>query len=243
MQNDSLDNANLDPWSNMGNKAPSSGEVSPEGEAAAEEWENSMADAPEFADGNDKNDNEENLNAYDDTIANAGRLTRYGLVDAACRHSEDMEGFVRKIETFDAAGSTDPLHDFYDYIGINSAEEKKELGQEELSSNDSKSLYMDNNKIPVDEAKTIEGAIKAFADFKELIAEVEMDPRYEQLRNEAKRAQKGYFEYAVMQYGQKGLVELLNALAEEREKSDKQETEDESEDNNENSEQIEQLVA
>ena len=61
---------------------------------------------------------------------------------------------------------------------------------------------------------------------KELIAEVESaDPRYEELRTAAKAYGKGYFEYAVKNYGLRGLTELFSVLADQKEKKEKQEEE------------------
>ena len=56
---------------------------------------------------------------------------------------------------------------------------------------------------------------------KELIAEVEgADPRYEALREGARSAGKGYFEFAVSEYGVRGLTELFAVLGRQREKDE-----------------------
>jgi len=68
--------------------------------------------------------------------------------------------------------------------------------------------------------RSYEGAFQALNDMKELIGEVEgADPRYEELREGARKAGKGYFEYAVSSYGTQGLTELFSALATQKEKT------------------------
>ena len=75
-------------------------------------------------------------------------------------------------------------------------------------------FYENSEVAPATKNRSLEGAFKAIEDMKELIAEVEgADPRYEQLRQEARAAGKGYFEYAVGSSTNRGLTDLFNTLA------------------------------
>ncbi|MBR2855552.1 hypothetical protein IKE99_01250 [Candidatus Saccharibacteria bacterium] len=74
--------------------------------------------------------------------------------------------------------------------------------------------------MPKTEKRSRESFIKALADMKELISEVEgADPRYANLRQAARASEKGYFEYAVKDYGLRGLTDLFSVLS--RQKAEK----------------------
>lgn len=175
-------------------KSPDS-EVGSEREVAPEEdFAEAMKDAPEFGAEDAAELDIENVTEFNEGIANAEELIKYGL-DAAAREL-GVETVVQKLKGFDFGGRENPIGDFYEYLGM-------EAPRQQVSG-------------------SVEGASKAVADMKELISEVEgADPRYEELRAGARGAGKGYFEYAVSQFGTQGLTELFGVLTEQRERKDK----------------------
>lgn len=154
-------------------------------------------------------------------IADAAALINYGL-NAAAR-SMGVELLVQKIKSFDASGMEDPIRGFYEYLGINNSEERKDLREENMAAKPSETEFREGVNAPSRE-KSVEGAFAAIDDMKELIAEVEgADPRYEVLREGARSAGKGYFEFAVSEYGVRGLTELFAVLGRQREKDEEAE--------------------
>ena len=168
-------------------------------------------------------------------IADAAALINYGL-NAAARNM-GVELLVQKIKSFDASGMDDPIKGFYEYLGIDNSEERKDLREENMAARSSEAEFREGVNAPSRE-KSVEGAFAAIEDMKELIAEVEgADPRYEALREGARSAGKGYFEFAVSEYGVRGLTELFAVLGRQREKDEEAEnmvTEDEANGNADN---------
>ena len=155
---------------------------------------------------------------YDAGISDAAALINYGL-NAATREM-GVELVVQKIKSFDPSGSNDPIGDFFRYLGLDSPEERKEVRSESVAAKPSEIEFRNDVNAP-SEKRSVEGAFAAIKDMKELISEVEgADPRYEELRMGAKAAGKGYFEYAVSNYGTRGLTELFTVLGQQREKKD-----------------------
>ena len=151
-------------------------------------------------------------------IADAAALINYGL-NAAARNI-GVELLVQKIKSFDASGMEDPIKGFYKYLGIDNSEERKDLREENMAAKPSETEFREGVNAPSRE-KSVEGAFAAIEDMKELIAEVEgADPRYEALREGARSAGKGYFEFAVSEYGVRGLTELFAVLGRQREKDE-----------------------
>lgn len=147
-----------------------------------------------------------------DGIADAAALINYGLNAAAMQVG--VETVVQKIKNFDASGREDPIGDLFDYLGVSMPEDRKNSAK---ASADKVQVFRDNVNAPSTQ-KSTEGAFKALDDMKELISEVEgADPRYKELRQGAKTMGKGYFDYAVMNYGTRGLTELFDELAKQRE--------------------------
>ncbi len=151
-------------------------------------------------------------------IADAAALINYGL-NAAARNM-GVELLVQKIKSFDASGMEDPIKGLYKYLGIDNSEERKDLREENMAAKSSEAEFREGVNAPSRE-KSVEGAFAAIDDMKELIAEVEgADPRYEALREGARSAGKGYFEFAVSEYGVRGLTELFAVLGRQREKDE-----------------------
>lgn len=185
-------------------------------EFAGEQFGTANAENEYYGEGGDNMEEQnEERNAG---IADAAALINYGL-NAAAR-SMGVELLVQKIKSFDASGMEDPIRGFYEYLGINNSEERKDLREENMASKPSETEFREGVNAPSHE-KSVEGAFAAIDDMKELIAEVEgADPRYEALREGARSAGKGYFEFAVSEYGVRGLTELFAVLGRQREKDE-----------------------
>ena len=220
-----------DPLGNEFERVPGTtpGEVSAEQMARAGQWEDSMGTGlPEFSGdqfgvANENNEfygeavtsEAESGEAYDKGISDAAALINYGL-DAAARE-KGVEFVVQTIKTFDAGGREDPIKDLFTAIGIETPTEAKDVRNEALAARDNVNEFREGVNQP-SQNRSLEGAFKAIEDMKELIMEVEgADPRYEELRANARAAGKGYFEYAVSSYGTRGLTELFRVLAMQRE--------------------------
>lgn len=166
-------------------------------------------------------DEAENMVEYDSGIADAEALVNYGLNVAAQKYG--VENVVQKIRGFSPNGSKDPIQDFFEYMGIAMPENQNKMKETELANKTEGLESREGEKSP-SQKKSAEGAFKAIADMKELILEVEgADPRYKELREGAKQAGVGYFEYAVKDYGTRGLTELFQTLKEQREKDEERE--------------------
>lgn len=158
-------------------------------------------------------------NGLNEGLADASAILNYGL-DAAAR-KYGVEKVIQGIKTFDATGSSAPIRDLYIHLGIDTKEETEEMHDENVANQPAKAELQENIGANANANRSNEGALQAIADMKELISEVEgADPRYESLRQGAKAAGKGVFEYAVESFGTQGLVELFMTLKEQREQKD-----------------------
>lgn len=163
---------------------------------------------------------------YNDGVANAATLINYGL-DAVARE-KGVEAVVQGIKSFDASGSDNPLRDLYNHLGIDTKQEFEDVRDESMASKAKKMQFRTEFNMPKTQQKSREGMLKAIADMKELIGEVETaDPRYEELRRSARASGKGYFEYAVKDFGLRGLTDLFSVLAEQKKKKEAEEKKEE----------------
>ena len=200
-----------------------------EAELNAEKWQNAMSDGvPEFA-GDAPNETfpssleaplaeeslEEPANPDQDNqgLSDAAAIINYGLNAAAKQYG--VETVVQKIKSFNTSGSENPIKDLFEYLGVDTPKEFDDVKMEREADKATEADFYQNSEVsPATRNRSPEGAFKAIDDMKELISEVEgADPRYEQLREEAKAAGKGYFEYAVGSSVGRGLTDLFNALA------------------------------
>lgn len=180
----------------------------------------------------ESNDEKESESEYNEDVADAASLINYGL-DAVARE-KGVEVVVQGIKSFDASNSENPLRDLYNHLGIDTTEEFKDVREESDATKPLKAKFREEYSMPKTQERSREGAIKAIADMKELISEVEgADPRYEELRNAARSYGKGYFEYAVKDFGLQGLSELFSVLASQKEKSEQEDYKDNNQDNSE----------
>ena len=166
-------------------------------------------------------DSAENTKDYDDGLANATALINYGL-NAASREL-GVEQTVQLIKNFDATGSDDPVRDLFNHLGINNAKKREDVVFEAAATKPKENEFREESDMPNNPRRSKEGALKAIADMKELISEVEgADPRYAELRAGAESFGIGYFDYAVKNYGSRGLIELFGTLAEQNKKQEEE---------------------
>lgn len=159
---------------------------------------------------------------YNNSIADAASIINYGL-DAIARQKGPggVEEVVQGIKSFNVAGSDNPIRDLYNHLGINTKEDFKDAQEESAATRYLKDQFRKEYSAPKTDRKSLEGAIKAIEDMKELITEVEgADPRYEEIRMGARAYGKGYFEYAIKDYGVQGLTELFTVLTNQKKKEE-----------------------
>ncbi|MBR3324089.1 hypothetical protein IKG24_00925 [Candidatus Saccharibacteria bacterium] len=217
--------------------------------ARADEWQSAMNadDVPAFAgdismnQGNGFPDDSLNVAETADTesysnkgLTDAAAIINYGLNAAAREYG--VEAVVQKIKSFDATGSENPIRDLFIYLGIDTPEEINDVKMEREAVRFKEADFYENSEVaPMTKKRSPEGAFKAIQDMKELITEVEKaDPRYEQLRREARAAGKGYFEYAVGSKINRDLTDLFGVLAAEPKPEEKPEETLENPENPEN---------
>jgi len=215
-------------YDNSFEKFPGESSANTEAEIRAEEWQNAMNqdDVPAFA--GDVSMNQENsdsgiseeatpeadVESFDNNgLSDAASIINYGLNAAAREYG--VETVVQKIKSFDPTGSENPIRDFFLYLGVDTPSEVNDVRIEREAARFKEADFYDNSPAaPLTKKRSPEGAFKAIKDMKELILEVEgADPRYAQLREEAKAAGKGYFEHAVGSKVNRGLTDLFDALA------------------------------
>lgn len=210
------DLARADKWQSAmaSNDVPAfSGDVSMSQESAPPEVGVGVAEAPaETADQNNEG------------LSDAAAIINYGLNAAAKEYG--VETVVQKIKSFNVSGSETPIKDLFVYLGVDIPAGLKEVKMErEAARPQEADFYKNSPSSPVTRNRSEEGAFQAIKDMKELISEVEgADPRYEKLREAAKAAGKGYFEYAVGSRVNRGLTDLFDALAAEPKKEESEES-------------------
>lgn len=188
--------------------------------AQAEKWQSAMdaEDTPPFA--GDMPMTQESIEELSNPevqdnngLTDAAAIVNYGLNAAAREYG--VETVVQKIKNFDASSSDNPIRDLFVQLGVDTPMELEDVRLEKEAARPQEADFYENSEVaPTTKNRTPEGAFKAIEDMKELISEVEgADPRYEQLRREARAAGKGYFEYAVGSNVDRGLTDLFNALA------------------------------
>ena len=225
-------NAEIDPWAKMGNVAGNkSGEVSQDGLAREAEWNNAMTDAPEFS-GNQFGEatpatpesssevateqSADKSPERDDNVADASAIINYGL-NAAARE-RGVEATIQAINNFVYNGDGDPIKQLFIELGIDTGAEVKDLIEESRAAKPNEDAFRNENiNAPNTINKSLEGALNAIKEVKELVAEVQSSPAYANLRAEAKKTGKGYFEYAVSKYGVRDLTVLFGSLGQLKE--------------------------
>ncbi len=229
-------------------------EVSSENLEKAKDWKNAMSgetgsEVPEFKGdkfGIAKEENnyygeavdDEVENKYDSDLAEASNILNFGL-DSMAR-TIGVEATINLIKSFDLSGSTDPIGDLMRNAGIDTEVEVNDL-VDESEANASKVAEARRDINTSSHSKSVEAARNAILEMKELISEVEgADPRYDTLRNGAKSAGMGYFEYAIKDNNTRGLAELFQVLA-TQEKEEAAESSDNEEENSEKIENNEEL--
>lgn len=154
---------------------------------------------------------DEESERFDEGMENAQSLSGV-LADAVNKYG--IESTVQMLNNCDLSSSTDPIGDLYYNLGLGTAFESEEMLRHGVPENDSTR----EAEKPASQNHDNEGTLAAIADMKELISEVQgASPVYEELRQGAKAAGKGYFEYAVSSFGVQGLPELFQVLREQKE--------------------------
>ena len=154
-------------------------------------------------------------------IADAASIINYGL-DAIARE-KGVEHVVQGIKTFDANGSENPIRDLFVHLGLNNENDFEDAHEESAATKQLRDTFRNEYNMPSTNNRSKQSALKAIADMKELIAEVEgADPRYMELRKAAASAGKGYFEYAVEGYNNRGLTELFATLSEQKKQKEQE---------------------
>lgn len=196
----------------------------------AKDWEMAMAgekggEVPEFKGdkyGIAKEENnyygeavdDESENKYDSDLAEASNILNFGL-DSIAR-TFGIETTIKKIKEFDVSGRADPIGDLFLEFGIDTKVEADDLDDED-EANATKVNVARREVNAVSQSKSVEAARRAIQEMKELISEIEgADPKYETLREGAKQAGMGYFEYAIKDYNTRGLTELFQVLASQK---------------------------
>lgn len=205
---------------------PTNKEVSPDQLEKASEWTEVMNDAPAFVGesfgGNDKNNELAKEGEFNESINAAAAILNYGLDTAAVKYG--VESTIRAVKYFDLSSSNNPIQDLLIRLGVDSKEKSQELRNEKAATKSREIMFYEGKNAPASHEVSREGAIKAIEDLKELIAEVEgADPAYRELRDGARVAKRGVFEFAVSKYPVQGLSELFSELQTQRkEKADEQ---------------------
>lgn len=227
-------NAEIDPWAKLGNldQGTKNNESSQENLEQAEQWQESMLDAPEFSGDTavptsiSEMPIEVSAEKYaetpmeaekrDDSIANAGAVLAYGF--NAASKEKGVDTVVQAIKNFVPNGQDDPVKQLLSEIGIDTKEELSELSDESRASKTAENAFRtDNINAPPAANKSESGAISAIQDFKELVSEIESAPEYANLRANAMRNGRGIYEEAIAEYNTRGLTTLFNALKEQKE--------------------------
>lgn len=218
----SQNQSEIDPWGKIGNYGNNK-EPSPENIERADEWAASMETAPEF--NSQKNeigdadipeiDETEDANIpeeeYDETISGTANLLNYGL-DGIARNI-GVEQTMQALKNYDPSNNpSDPIKGFYESIGIDTTKEYKDIQSTNSANRDSVNEYLNNtNTSPIN---STEHAIKALLDAHNLIRAIESSPEYASLRENAKKSEMGYFEYAIHDIPNAGLPDLFKRLEE-----------------------------
>ena len=183
-----------------------------DGKGQVDNTHNTMDDSP------DASDKPSSPN-YDNSIANAATLINYGL-DAVARE-KGVEAVVQGIKSFDVSKSDNPLRGLYHHLGVNDTEDLKNVQDKSVATKEIREKFHEEYNMVRPQNQSREGIVKAIADMKELITEVEgADPKYRELRSKAKASGEGYFEHAVKGYGLRGLAELFSVLANQKEQKE-----------------------
>ena len=160
--------------------------------------------------------NDETENKFDNDLAEASNILNFGLDSVARTYG--VEATINKIKKFDVSGKEDPIRDLFLEFGVDTKAERDDLNDESMA-NEEKVAEARREVNSPSRSTSVEAAVKAIQEMKELISEIEgADPKYETLREGAKSAGMGYFEYAIKDYNTRGLTELFQVLKAQREK-------------------------
>lgn len=203
-------NQNIPSW-----ELPSS-EPSPEAEARAAEWKDSMKDAPEFA------GDQPTPPARDERIAKASGVIS-ALNGPFCELVEDgniknIDNFIDTIYYFVPQGDQPPFAQITNQLGIDTAQEFKELEDEKRARKVGEDAYRQNVNAPLQIQKSREAAMESIRQFKLLIDEVNKSDAFTEVRNGALANGVGPFAYMLKNSQVRDLPTLFSTIAKEKQK-------------------------
>lgn len=206
-------------------------EVSPENLARAEEWENSMGgdDVPEFAgewsypttEASEGGAEEEPIKR-NEIVADASAALLYGVNGIA--QKAGIEATMNAVEKLDVDRSEYPMWDLMVSAGIDTKNEIGDVRNANKMTADDINDYCNNNvNAPVVVEKSKEGERKALKDLQEMIQWAKTSSECAKLRDEAKSRDENLFKYATNDKPERGMVQMLEVLGQQREEKPKEE--------------------
>lgn len=196
--------------------------VLPPGQDFNESLKDSVPPFSGFGSGEKNGENDSTATEYNEGLADASAIINYGIDAAVREEGENDAAAIQKVinvlRDFDVSNSENPIRDLFRSLGVESREEMSEVRDEADASAPAELELRTQYSMPKTDERSREGAIAAIESMKELIAEVEgASPIYEDLRQGARAAGMGVFEYAVKNSDTRSLTELFKVLAEQKE--------------------------
>ena len=207
----------VDPWAKKSEE-----QILPPDQNFEESFKNGVPSFSGFGSGEKNSESDDAATEYNEGLADATAIINYGIDAAVREEGENDAAAIQKVTNvlrdFDVSNSENPIRDLFRSLGVESREEMSEVRDEADASAPAELELRTQYSMPKTDERSREGAIAAIKSMKELIAEVEgASPIYEDLRQGARAAGMGVFEYAVKNSDTRSLTELFKVLAEQRE--------------------------
>ena len=207
----------VDPWVKKSEE-----QILPPDQNFEESFKNGVPSFSGFGSGEKNSESDDAATEYNEGLADAIAIINYGIDAAVREEGENDAAAIQKVinvlRDFDVSNSENPIRDLFRSLGVESREEMSEVRDEADASAPAELELRTQYSMPKTDEKSREGAIAAIESMKELIAEVEgASPIYDDLRQGARAAGMGVFEYAVKKSDTRSLTELFKVLAEQRE--------------------------
>ena len=207
----------VDPWVKKSEE-----QILPPDQNFEDSFKNGVPSFSGFGSGEKNSESDDAATEYNEGLADASAIINYGIDAAVREEGENDAAAIQKVTNvlrdFDASNSENPIRDLFRSLGVETREEMSEVRDEADASAPAELELRTQYSMPKTDERSREGAIAAIKSMKELIAEVEgASPIYEDLRQGARAAGMGVFEYAVKNSDTRSLTELFKVLAEQRE--------------------------
>ena len=207
----------VDPWVKKSEE-----QILPPDQNFEDSFKNGVPSFSGFGSGEKNSESDDAATEYNEGLADATAIINYGIDAAVREEGENDAAAIQKVTNvlrdFDASNSENPIRDLFRSLGVETREEMSEVRDEADASAPAELELRTQYSMPKTDERSREGAIAAIKSMKELIAEVEgASPIYEDLRQGARAAGMGVFEYAVKNSDTRSLTELFKVLAEQRE--------------------------